>query len=56
MKKLGLGVSISFASPGDESPRSVVVTEWLCPDCQGKRKDAVKPCPECASEKDAVLV
>ena len=51
MKKLGLGVTIQI---DDRDP--VVVTEWICPDCRGSRGDAVKPCPECQSPKDAILV
>lgn len=50
MKKLGLGVSIQAG----DGP-AVDVTAWFCPDCDEKRKDAVVPCPECGSEKDAVL-
>jgi Zn finger protein HypA/HybF involved in hydrogenase expression len=56
MKKLGLGVSIQF---NDREP--VLLTSWCCPDCNGKRDVSTEnktgvPCPDCGSEKAAVLV
>ena len=56
MKKLGLGVSIQV---GAREP--VEITAWRCPDCNGKRDVSTEnktgvPCPECRSEKAAVLV
>ena len=56
MKKLGLGVTIQL----NDEPL-VVVTQWTCPDCNGKREISPEnktgtPCPECGSETSAVLV